>query len=66
MSLLDPDFVLTTGGDRFLFSHLFYRVSGNEIDFQLLININRELYQDILKNRHRDLQWKNVLAGYVL
>jgi len=39
---LDPDCVLTTGGDQFLFLHLFNKTGDNEIEFQLLIYINRE------------------------
>lgn len=46
---LDPDIVLTTGGDQFLFPHLFNRAIKNEIEIQLLINLNRELNQEFLK-----------------
>ncbi|MDN5847331.1 MAG: hypothetical protein L0H53_13780, partial [Candidatus Nitrosocosmicus sp.] len=52
---LDPDIILTTGGDQFLFPHLFNRAIKNEIETQLLINLNRELNQDFLKNKNRFL-----------
>lgn len=52
---LDPDIILTTGGDQFLFPHLFNRAIKNDIENQLLINLNRELNQEFLKSKNRFL-----------
>lgn len=39
---IDPDIILSTGGDQFLFPHLLYRAKKNKIENQLLANLNRE------------------------
>jgi len=52
---LDPDIILTTGGDQYLFPHLFHRAKENKIETQLLINLNRELNQDFLNSKNRSL-----------
>ncbi|HEU5120346.1 MAG TPA: DNA polymerase domain-containing protein, partial [Candidatus Nitrosocosmicus sp.] len=39
---IDPDIILTTGGDQFLFPHLLYRAKVNKVENQLLANLNRE------------------------
>ncbi len=59
---LDPDIILTTGGDQFLFPHLFNRAKVNDIEFQLLINLNRELDQEFLKKKNRFLIGSNNLT----
>lgn len=61
---LDPDIILTTGGDQFLFPHLFNRAMLNDIQFQLLINLNRELDQEFLKKRNRFLIGSNNLTDH--
>ena len=39
---IDPDIILTTGGDQFLFPHLLYRSRANKIENQILGNLSRE------------------------
>lgn len=39
---IDPDIILTTGGDQFLFPHLLYRAKVNKVQNQLLANLSRE------------------------
>ncbi|GKS60685.1 hypothetical protein YTPLAS21_01430 [Candidatus Nitrosocosmicus sp.] len=39
---IDPDIILTTGGDQFLFPHLLFRAKANKVENQLLVNLNRE------------------------
>jgi DNA polymerase-2 len=39
---IDPDIILTTGGDQFLFPHLLYRAKVNKVENQLLANLSRE------------------------
>lgn len=60
---LDPDILLTTGGDQFLFPHLFNRAKENGIALQLLINLNRELDQDFLEKKNRFLLKSKDLLG---
>ncbi|MDQ4074481.1 MAG: hypothetical protein M3162_09305, partial [Thermoproteota archaeon] len=50
---IDPDIVLTSGGDQFLFPHLFYRAKINKIEAQLSVNLNRELDQRWTSKRNR-------------
>jgi hypothetical protein len=42
---LDPVILLTTEDDQFLFLHWLNRAIENNIEFQLLINLNRKLDQ---------------------
>lgn len=52
---LDPDIILTNGGDQYLFPHLFSRAKANKIEAQLLINLNRELDQEFLYKKNTPL-----------
>jgi DNA polymerase elongation subunit (family B) len=45
---IDPDIILTKGGDQFLFPQLLYRAKINKINFQLITNLNREPNQEFL------------------
>src|SRR6185437_7010912 len=49
---IDPDIILTTGGDQFLFPHLFYKAKSWNIDDILLSNLNRESDQDFIKRKN--------------
>ncbi len=49
---IDPDIILTTGGDQFLFPHLFYKAKSLNIDDILLSNLNRESNQGFLKRKY--------------
>jgi DNA polymerase I len=50
---LDPDIILTSGGDRFLFPCLLQRAKANDIAPQLLINLNRESDPEFLQKKNR-------------
>ena len=39
---IDPDIILTKGGDQILFPHLLHRAKANKVENQLLVNLNRE------------------------
>lgn len=56
---IDPDIILTTGGDQFLFPHLFHRAKANKIENQVLVNLNRELNLDFLNKKNRSLIGSN-------
>ena len=56
---LDPDIILTIGGDQFLFPHLFRRAKANEIENQLLVNLNRESNLEYLIKKNK---WLRDLA----
>jgi DNA polymerase I len=55
---LDPDIILTSGGDKFLFPCLLQRAKANDIASQLLINLNRESDQEFLQKKNRMLLQK--------
>jgi DNA polymerase-2 len=63
VSRIDPNIILTTGGDQFLFPHLFNRAREMDIALHLLINLNRELDQDFLKKKNRSVLEPKVLSG---
>jgi DNA polymerase-2 len=52
---LDPDIIITKGGDQFLFPHLFYRAKTNGIEIQLLSSLNREQNQEYLLKKNKSL-----------
>jgi DNA polymerase-2 len=53
---LDPDIILTNGGDQFLFPQLLYRAKINKIDYQILKNLNREPNIDfLLENKYKPI-----------
>jgi len=49
---LDPDIILTTGGDQYLFPHLFSRAKIYNIETNLLSNLNREPDQNFLEKKN--------------
>ena len=49
---IDPDIILTSNGDQFLFPHLFYRAKINKIEHQLIVNLNREQSQNFIQNTY--------------
>ncbi|MDN5847484.1 MAG: hypothetical protein L0H53_14565 [Candidatus Nitrosocosmicus sp.] len=55
---IDPDIILTKGGDQFLFPHLLYRAKANKVENQLLINLNRESNLEYLLKRTSCFQIK--------
>ena len=59
---LDPDIILTSGGDQFLFPHLFYRAKINKIEPQLLVNLNRELTQEFIRRKNKHLLEINLFS----
>lgn len=52
---LDPDIILTTGGDQILFPHLFSRSKIYNIENILLTNLNREFDQNFLIKKNRSI-----------
>lgn len=52
---LDPDIIITKGGDQFLFPHLLYRAKVNGIEIQLLSSLNREQNLDYLLKKNKSL-----------
>jgi DNA polymerase-2 len=52
---LDPDIILTKGGDQFLFPHLFHRAKKNRIEIQLLASLNREKDVEYLIKKNKSL-----------
>jgi len=52
---LDPDIILTKGGDQFLFPQLLYRAKINKIESQLLSDLNREPDFDFLQKKYRSI-----------
>lgn len=61
---IDPDIILTTGGDQFLFPHLFHRAKANRIETQLLINLNRESNMGHLIKKNFTLMGKDVTTHF--
>ncbi|MEJ7640946.1 MAG: DNA polymerase domain-containing protein [Candidatus Nitrosocosmicus sp.] len=59
---IDPDIILTTGGDQFLFPHLFQRAKANGIENQLLINLNRESNMEYLIKKNFLLMGRNAIS----
>ena len=59
---LDPDIILTSGGDQFLFPHLFYRAKINKIEPQLLVNLNRESNQEFIRRKNKHLLEINLFS----
>lgn len=52
---LDPDIIITTGGDQLLFPHLFYRAKANGIEIQLLSSLSRERNIRYLLKKNKSL-----------
>ena len=50
---IDPDIILTTGGDQFLFPHLLYRAKVNKVEYQLLGNLSRETNIEYILKRNK-------------
>ena len=50
---IDPDIILTMGGDQYLFPHLLYRARANKIENQLLANLNRETNIEYILKKNR-------------
>ncbi len=59
---IDPDIILTTRGDQFLFPHLIYRAKIHKIETQLLVNLNREVDQNFIQKKYIYLL-KNTLSS---
>ncbi len=59
---IDPDIILTTGGDQFLLPHLFYKAKSWNIDDILLSNLNRESDQGFLKRKNSWILKTNFLS----
>jgi DNA polymerase-2 len=57
---IDPDIILTTGGDQFLFPHLFHRAKANRVETQLLVNLNRESNMEYLIKKNLSLVEQNA------
>ncbi|HKO65417.1 MAG TPA: 3'-5' exonuclease, partial [Candidatus Nitrosocosmicus sp.] len=60
---IDPDIVLTKGGDQFLFPHLFHRAKANNIENQLLINLNRESNLEYLLKKNTLFSNKSIIRS---
>jgi DNA polymerase, archaea type len=60
---IDPDIILTTGGDQFIFPHLFHRAKVNGVETQLLINLNRESNMEYLIKKNLSLVEQNVKSA---
>ncbi|MGN6560543.1 MAG: 3'-5' exonuclease, partial [Candidatus Nitrosocosmicus sp.] len=59
---LDPDIILTKGGDQLLFPYLLNRAKVNEIELQLLTNLNRETNYDFIMAKYRSILKTDVAA----
>jgi len=59
---IDPDIILTKGGDQFLFPQLLYRAKINKINFQLITNLNREPNQEFLQEKFKYFLKDNLLS----
>ncbi len=59
---IDPDIILTTGGDQFLFPHLFNRAKANGIETQLLILLNRESDMGYMIKKNFSLMARNAIS----
>ena len=57
---IDPDIIITKGGDQFLFPHLFHRAKANKIENQLLINLNRESNIEYLLKKNKLFSNKSI------
>jgi DNA polymerase, archaea type len=57
---IDPDIILTKGGDQFLFPHLLHRAKANKIENQLLINLNRESNLEYLLKKNKLFPNKSI------
>ena len=60
---IDPDIILTKGGDQFLFPQLLYRAKINKITFQLITNLNREPNQEFLQEKFKYFLKDNLLSA---
>jgi DNA polymerase, archaea type len=60
---IDPDIILTKGGDQFLFPHLLYRAKANKVENQLLINLNRESNLEYLLKKNKLFPNKNIRSN---
>jgi DNA polymerase elongation subunit (family B) len=52
---LDPDIILTKGGDQFLFPHLLHRAKINKIESHLLLDLNRETDWKFLQKKYESI-----------
>ena len=57
---IDPDIILTKGGDQFLFPHLLHRAKANKVENQLLINLNRESNLEYLLKKNKLFPNKSI------
>ncbi len=60
---MDPDIILTKGGDQFLFPHLLHRAKANKIENQLLINLNRESNLEYLLKKNKLFPNKSIRSN---
>ncbi len=60
---LDPDIILTKGGDQFLFPHLLHRAKANKIENQLLINLNRESNLEYILKKNKLFPNKSIRSN---
>ena len=60
---MDPDIILTKGGDQFLFPQLLYRAKINKINFQLITNLDREPNQEFLQEKFKYFLKDNLLSA---
>ena len=60
---IDPDIILTKGGDQFLFPHLLHRAKANKIENQLLINLNRESNLEYILKKNKLFPNKSIRSN---
>jgi DNA polymerase, archaea type len=60
---IDPDIILTKGGDQFLFPHLLHRAKANKVENQLLINLNRESNLEYLLKKNKLFPNKGIRSN---
>ena len=60
---IDPDIILTKGGDQFLFPHLLHRAKANKVENQLLINLNRESNLEYLLKKNKLFPNKSIRSN---
>ena len=60
---IDPDIILTKGGDQILFPHLLHRAKANKVENQLLVNLNRESNLEYLLKKNKLFPHKSIRSN---
>ncbi|WP_144729295.1 DNA polymerase domain-containing protein [Candidatus Nitrosocosmicus arcticus] len=60
---IDPDIILTKGGDQILFPYLLHRAKANKVENQLLVNLNRESNLEYLIKKNKLFPHKSIRSN---